>query len=91
MYGMELMKNAVSPLAELPQFSEMMVKFNNPVLGVLIGALFTWADSEFGGFGGHPAGAVDDRFPYVRHGGSHCNGAEYRHLCDLHDLQYRHQ
>ncbi len=41
MYGMELMKNAVSPLAELPQFSEMMVKFNNPVLGVLIGALFT--------------------------------------------------
>lgn len=41
MYGMELMKDAVSPLAELPQFAEMMVKFNNPVLGVLIGALFT--------------------------------------------------
>lgn len=41
MYGMELMKNAVSPLAELPQFSEMMVRFNNPLLGVLIGTLFT--------------------------------------------------
>ncbi len=41
MYGMELMKNAVSPLAELPQFSEMMVRFNNPLLGVLIGTVFT--------------------------------------------------
>ena len=41
MYGMDLMKNAVSPLAEMPQFSEMMVKFNNPILGVVIGALFT--------------------------------------------------
>ncbi len=41
MYGMDLMKNAVSPLAELPQFSEMMVRFNNPILGVLIGTLFT--------------------------------------------------
>lgn len=41
MYGMDLMKNAVSPLAELPQFSEMMVRFNNPLLGVLIGTLFT--------------------------------------------------
>ncbi len=41
MYGMDLMKNAVSPLAELPQFSQMMVQFNNPLLGVLIGTLFT--------------------------------------------------
>lgn len=41
MYGMDLMKNAVSPLAEMPQFSELMVKFTNPVLGVVVGALFT--------------------------------------------------
>jgi len=41
MYGMDLMKTAVSPLAELPQFSEMMVRFNNPLLGVLIGTVFT--------------------------------------------------
>ena len=41
MYGMDLMKNAVSPLAEMPQFSDLMVKFTNPVLGVVIGALFT--------------------------------------------------
>lgn len=41
MYGMELMKDALSPLAELPQFSEMMVRFTNPILGVLAGALIT--------------------------------------------------
>lgn len=41
MFGMDLMKNAVSPLAELPQFSELMVKFKNPLLGVVIGTLFT--------------------------------------------------
>ena len=41
MYGMEFMKNAVSPLAELPQFADMLVKFNNPLVGVVVGALFT--------------------------------------------------
>lgn len=40
-YGMELMKNAVSPLAELPSFTELLVKFNNPILGVLLGTMFT--------------------------------------------------
>jgi len=41
MYGMELMKNAVSPLSQMPQFADLMVKFSNPILGVLIGAVFT--------------------------------------------------
>lgn len=41
MYGMELMKNAVSPLAELPEFSNLLTAFNNPLLGVLVGAVFT--------------------------------------------------
>lgn len=41
MYGMEFMKNAVSPLADMPGFSDMLVKFNNPLVGVLVGALFT--------------------------------------------------
>lgn len=41
MYGMELMSQAVSPLADMPQFSEMMTAFNNPLLGVLVGAVFT--------------------------------------------------
>lgn len=41
MYGMELMKNAVSPLADMPQFSSMLTAFNNPLLGVAVGAIFT--------------------------------------------------
>lgn len=41
MYGMEFMSDAVSPLAELPQFSEILVKFNNPLFGVLIGLVVT--------------------------------------------------
>ena len=41
MYGMELMSQAVSPLADMPEFSQMMTAFNNPLLGVLVGAVFT--------------------------------------------------
>jgi len=41
MYGMELMKQSVSPLAEMPGFSDMLTAFNNPLLGVLVGAVFT--------------------------------------------------
>ena len=41
MYGMELMKNAVSPLAEMEGFSELLTAFKNPILSVLFGALFT--------------------------------------------------
>ncbi len=41
MYGMKLMSVAVSPLAEMPAFANLMVAFENPLLGVLVGALFT--------------------------------------------------
>ncbi|MBQ9541837.1 Na/Pi cotransporter family protein [Ruminococcus sp.] len=41
MYGMELMKNAVSPLAEMEGFSKLLVAFKNPLLSVLFGAVFT--------------------------------------------------
>lgn len=41
MYGMSFMSNAVSPLADMPEFGALMVKFNNPAIGVIVGALFT--------------------------------------------------
>ncbi|WP_295753480.1 Na/Pi cotransporter family protein [uncultured Oscillibacter sp.] len=41
MYGMELMKQSVSPLAEMPGFSDLLTAFHNPLLGVLVGAVFT--------------------------------------------------
>ncbi|MCI8818846.1 MAG: Na/Pi cotransporter family protein [Oscillibacter sp.] len=41
MSGMEMMKNSVSPLADLPGFSELLTAFRNPLLGVAVGAVFT--------------------------------------------------
>ena len=41
MYGMELMKDSVSPLADMPEFSQILTAFQNPLLGVLVGAVFT--------------------------------------------------
>ncbi len=41
MYGMEFMGDAVSPLADSPFFATMLTAFTNPVLGVLVGAVFT--------------------------------------------------
>lgn len=43
MYGMELMKMAVEPLSEQPWFTDLMVKFNNPVFGIVMGAIITAA------------------------------------------------
>ncbi len=41
MYGMDFMSGAVSGLKDIPQFSEMLTLFENPVLGVLAGAILT--------------------------------------------------
>ena len=40
-YGMERMSEAVAPMAELPAFGRLFLLFQNPVLGVLVGALLT--------------------------------------------------
>ena len=41
MYGMNAMSGAVEPLAEVPEFTGMLVKFSNPILGVVAGAVLT--------------------------------------------------
>ncbi len=41
MFGMKLMSDSVSPLADMPEFSNILTAFNNPLLGVLVGAVFT--------------------------------------------------
>lgn len=41
MYGMEAMSGAVEPLADVPEFTNILMMFNNPVLGVLTGAILT--------------------------------------------------
>ncbi len=41
MYGMEFMKDAVAPLTEMEGFGDLLVQFNNPIIGVVVGSLFT--------------------------------------------------
>ena len=41
MFGMNTMSGAVKPLAEVPEYTNILLKFSNPVLGVLAGALLT--------------------------------------------------
>lgn len=41
MFGMEAMSSAVKPLADVPEFTGILTKFSNPLLGVLAGALLT--------------------------------------------------
>ena len=41
MYGMNMMSDAVAPLKEMPGFADLFTKFQNPLLGVLVGALLT--------------------------------------------------
>ena len=41
MFGMDAMSAAVKPLANVPEFTQMLTVFSNPILGVLMGALLT--------------------------------------------------
>ena len=41
MHGMELMKDAVSPLAQMQGFSKLLTAFQNRFLSIAIGAIFT--------------------------------------------------
>lgn len=41
MFGMNMMSDAVEPLADMPQFTSLLTAFSNPILGVLVGTIFT--------------------------------------------------
>lgn len=41
MYGMVLMKDAVEPLKNSPDFQNLLTRFDNPILGVLVGTVVT--------------------------------------------------
>ena len=40
-FGMQMMSDAVQPLADMPEFANALTYFNNPILGVLTGMIFT--------------------------------------------------
>ncbi|NLY82228.1 MAG: Na/Pi cotransporter family protein [Clostridiales bacterium] len=41
MFGMEMMSDAMRPLADMPQFASVMTAFTNPFLGLLTGLVLT--------------------------------------------------
>lgn len=41
MFGMNTMSSAVSPLADVPEFTGILTRFSNPVLGVIAGMVLT--------------------------------------------------
>ena len=41
MYGMEAMSSAVKPLADVPEFTNILMIFTNPILGMLAGLVLT--------------------------------------------------
>lgn len=41
MFGMELMSDAVKPLSESKEFGKILILFSNPILGLIVGTVFT--------------------------------------------------
>lgn len=41
MFGMDTMSNAVKPLAQVPEFTGILTRFSNPILGMLAGLVLT--------------------------------------------------
>ena len=41
MFGMETMSGAVKPLADVPEFTSLFTAFENPILGMIVGAVLT--------------------------------------------------
>lgn len=41
MFGMETMSTAVKPLADVPEFTSLFTAFENPLLGMIVGAVLT--------------------------------------------------
>ncbi len=41
MFGMNVMSDAMEPLADMPEFASILTAFKNPILAVIVGAVFT--------------------------------------------------
>ena len=41
MFGMDAMSGAVKPLADVPEFTNILMMFKNPILGIVVGAVLT--------------------------------------------------
>lgn len=80
MFGMEVMTEAMSPLADMPEFTHVLTAFANPILGVIVGTIVTAviqsSAASIGILQALSIGWGND----IRNGNSYCNGAKYWYL-----------
>ena len=84
MTGMSTMSDAVKPLAQVKEFTNILTMFSNPVLGMLAGAVLT-----FIGFCRYIAGTLCNRFNNICNSTSCYYGTEYWNLCNGIIIKYR--
>ncbi len=89
MFGMDSMSSAVAPLSNDPNFANLLTVFNNPVFGIIAGALLTAIIQSSKRIGRNFAGTFKNRCDYILNGNSDCNGSEYRYLRNCLDFLYR--
>ena len=92
MYGMESMSGAVEPLADVPEFTNILTMFHNPFLGVLAGAVLTaiiQSSSASVGILQALSVTVCNRSIYLWLCDPDHYGTEYRYLCDGNDFSNR--
>ena len=63
MFGMDMMSDAVSPLKDIPAFQAFLTTFSNPVIGFLVGILFTMVIQSSAGIGREKAEVRQSREP----------------------------
>ena len=91
MFGMETMSGAVAGLKDVPAFTNLFVAFQNPLLGVLAGALLTAIIQFELRVRRYFAGARRHGLGELCRGHSHHHGPEHRHDRHGHAVVHRHE
>ena len=82
MFGMETMSAAVKPLANVPEFTNILTMFSNPILGMLAGAVLTAVIQS-------SSASVGYGICIIWSCNTDYNGTEYRNMCYSIDFKYR--
>lgn len=80
MFGMDAMSAAVSGLKDVESFRSLFIAFENPLLGVLAGALLTAIIQVQLRLRGNFTGSGRNRTSIIRSGNPYHNGTEHRNL-----------
>lgn len=91
MFGMSTMSDAVAPLADVPEFTGILTRFSNPLLGVIAGMVLTAVIQSSSASVGILQALCVTGVSQLRCGDSDHYGTEHRHLCDGAFVLYRNQ